>query len=216
MPVEKTDRRVLRTRRQLREALITLILEKGYDTVKVEDITDRADLGRTTFYLHYRDKEELLLDSIEVIADELKARIGINALENSAGNQATIPITERGGAGILMVMRHAAANSTLYRIILNGGAAAHVLNHIRTLLADTARQVIEYRLQQFQPPVVLTVPMDVICAFFASSLLGFITWWLDNALPYTPEEMADYFANIFFNGLRGAVPGGSIGPLTTG
>ena len=53
----RTDRRTNRTRRQLREALLALILEKGYDSITVEDITGRADLGRTTFYLHYRDRK---------------------------------------------------------------------------------------------------------------------------------------------------------------
>ena len=69
------DRRGRRTRRQLKEALFALILEKGYDAVTIEDITGRADLGRTTFYLHYRDKEELLLEAIDSIANDLIARL---------------------------------------------------------------------------------------------------------------------------------------------
>ena len=59
MKSNKPDRRVNRTRRLLREALLALIMEEGYDAVTIEEITDRADLGRTTFYLHYRDKEDL-------------------------------------------------------------------------------------------------------------------------------------------------------------
>lgn len=61
MSDKQLDRRVRRTRRALQDSLTSLILEKGYDAVTVEDITDRADLGRTTFYLHYKDKEELLI-----------------------------------------------------------------------------------------------------------------------------------------------------------
>ena len=68
---KKTDRRVLRTRRALREALLSLILEQGYESVTIEEITDRADVGRTTFYLHYRDKEELLLECINGAVDDL-------------------------------------------------------------------------------------------------------------------------------------------------
>ena len=71
----RLDRRVSRTRRQLRDALMALILERGYNMVTIEDITDRADLGRTTFYLHYRDKDELLIESLEAIAQDLKAQV---------------------------------------------------------------------------------------------------------------------------------------------
>ncbi len=75
MNIKKSDRRVSRTRRSLREALMSLILEKGYDAVTIEDITTRADTGRTTFYLHYRDKEELLLESINEVVDGLFTQI---------------------------------------------------------------------------------------------------------------------------------------------
>ena len=57
--MKKVDRRVRRTRRLLRDACIALILEKGYETITVEEITERADVGRTTFYMHYRDKEDV-------------------------------------------------------------------------------------------------------------------------------------------------------------
>src|SRR5512133_4407009 len=74
-PEKALDRRARRTRKQLKEALFALVLEKGYDGVTIEDITERADLGRTTFYLHYRDKEELLLESIDSISEELMEQI---------------------------------------------------------------------------------------------------------------------------------------------
>src|SRR6266511_3052594 len=66
------DRRVRRTRRTLHEALIALILERGYERVTVQDILDRADVGRSTFYAHYRDKEALLLTSFDDVRDELR------------------------------------------------------------------------------------------------------------------------------------------------
>src|SRR5258707_301232 len=56
---EPADRRVRRTRRALREALVALIVERGYEKVTVQDVLDRADIGRSTFYAHYRDKDDL-------------------------------------------------------------------------------------------------------------------------------------------------------------
>ncbi len=67
----KIDRRVQRTRQLLRDALMALIVEKGYDAISVQDITDHANVARPTFYLHYKDKEELLLSSVQEIYDDL-------------------------------------------------------------------------------------------------------------------------------------------------
>ena len=66
----KMDRRVQRTRKLLRDALMSLIMEDGYDAVSIQDITEKANLGRATFYLHFKDKDELLLDVMEQFIDD--------------------------------------------------------------------------------------------------------------------------------------------------
>ena len=60
----RPDRRPERTRRSLRNALIALMTEKPYESITVEDIINRADVGRSTFYTHYRDKDALLMDNL--------------------------------------------------------------------------------------------------------------------------------------------------------
>jgi len=69
------DRRVRRTRRALREAMLDLMEEKGYDQVTVEELTDRADIGRTTFYLHYSAKQDLLLEQFGELLDQLVVQL---------------------------------------------------------------------------------------------------------------------------------------------
>ena len=66
----KTDRRIQRTRQSLRTALLELIKEKDYDAISIEEITERANVGRATFYLHYKDKEDLLLEEFSEMANE--------------------------------------------------------------------------------------------------------------------------------------------------
>src|SRR3989337_4369074 len=66
----RPDRRIQRTRQALRRTLMELIKEKGYDSISVEEITQRANLGRATFYLHYKDKEDLLIDEFSELANE--------------------------------------------------------------------------------------------------------------------------------------------------
>src|SRR5512139_3713844 len=74
--LKKIDPRVIRTRQLLRDALVSLIAEKGFDAITVQDIADRATLNRATFYLHYQDKHDLLINSLHDAIDELMADIG--------------------------------------------------------------------------------------------------------------------------------------------
>ena len=197
----RPDRRVTRTRRHLREALMQLILEKGYDAVTIEDITERAELGRTTFYLHYRDKEELLLESIEATAQELYQQI-----YPEKGPQGPSSPQE-GLHAIERVFTHAAANSLLYRIILKGGAASKVRHTILNFLSEAALPIFERNLPN---PRMFPVPLQAVSSYFAASLLGFLTWWLEEETPYPPEEASRYFTQLFLFGLRGLHDGSKL------
>lgn len=79
----RNDRRVLRTRKLLRESILALVLEKGYDDISIQDITDRANLGRATFYLHYREKDDLLADLIRQFMEEFIASGPQNSSDKS-------------------------------------------------------------------------------------------------------------------------------------
>lgn len=194
------DRRARRSRRLLKEALFALILEKGYDAVKVEDITERADLGRTTFYLHYRDKEELLLESIDGIAEDLLARL--RPPQWHAG--------ESGASGfvldaILIIFRHAHENAQLYQIILRGEGAGRVSGRLHSIISGRATALIHERIAVGGLPVDPQVPLDVYANYFAGALLALVTWWLEAGMPYPPEEMAGMFNTLFFAGGRAAL-----------
>ena len=67
-----------RTQRNLRDSLTTLILERGWDAVTVRDVCEHADIGRSTFYLHYADKESLLLSGFEVLHEELATLMNVS------------------------------------------------------------------------------------------------------------------------------------------
>src|SRR6266705_7027751 len=73
--MRKEDRRVRRTRESLHDALISLALEKNYDSITVQEILDRADVGRSTFYVHFSDKNELLISEMDNLREELSAAI---------------------------------------------------------------------------------------------------------------------------------------------
>ncbi len=195
----RQDRRISRTRRQLREALMALILEKGYDAVTVEDITARADVGRTTFYLHYRDKEHLFLESITQIADELAAQMVAlfpqSLSEDQMGDHAMRPI--------LLVFRHAAENADLYRAMMRGEGGLIATNRLRELTAGYALQFMRLFLKGAQT----ALPLEVVASYFAASLLGTVTWWLEAGMPYPPDEMAVMFRRLAMRGVWEALGG---------
>jgi AcrR family transcriptional regulator len=207
VPTNRTDRRTNRTRRQLREALTALILEKGYDGVKVEDITNRADLGRTTFYLHYKDKEELLLEAIDTVAEELKEQIGLDGKGSAIQLAPGGPFPgQPGKAAVCFVFRHAAENATLYRMILGGEGAPTALRRLRDIISEAAGDFYSrLNILEGREPGDPTLPRQVVNVCFATSLLGLINWWLEKDQPYPPEEITEYFFRLFLDGARPAL-----------
>src|SRR5689334_22964558 len=147
----KMDRRKVRTRQMLRSALIALILEKGYDATTVEDITNHANLGRATFYLHYRDKEELLVSTLQNIFDELVKNLKPISLESDPTAQAQA----------LIAFQHAAENRDLYRVMLSGQGSGSLIRRVREYLSNILRQRIEGLLQQL-PPGAMPIPVEIL------------------------------------------------------
>jgi AcrR family transcriptional regulator len=200
MEEKKTDRRISRTRRLLRTALLELILEKGYDAVTVEDITGRADLGRTTFYLHYKDKEDILFENINEMIADLTAHIAQIPLpawkmsEIISANDTTTP------PPILLVFQHAAEHADLYRIILRGTGSPDAVTRLHANIVSSVNRFMEVKAAHGNKHLTMSVPMEYFANYFASSLLGVVTWWLENGLPYSPEEMAGMFQKMFFMG----------------
>jgi len=107
------DRRVRRTRRILIEALIALILEKGYSKITVQDILDRADVGRSTFYDHFRDREALLVACFDNVRDE--SRREIDAMPGASPPDPACPAAA--------IFAHAQRRRPVYRALCGNRAA---------------------------------------------------------------------------------------------
>lgn len=186
---DKVDRRVQRTRKLLSEAMQELILEQGYEATTVVEITERANLGRATFYLHYKDKEDLLLSSLESVFNDLVYR-----LEASTTRDWRLI----GQGAIDLAFEHAAENADLYRIIFSGHGAWSISRRIRDYIAAYAQRVIEAA--QAEAGVLPRLPAEVPANYIAASLLGTIAWWLERDMPFSPAEMAETFRLLNFQG----------------
>jgi len=212
MNARKNDRRVNRTRKALREALFDLIREKNYDQITVEEITERANLGRTTFYLHYRDKEDLLLEDFIDLIDEMVSKAvadkPLQRLKTRIAQPSTDPkppIDRNLFRPNLIIFQNAARNADLLRIILHNGGAIKIGERLREIILKAVQQLAVANQQNRDLDIKFEMPVEVIANFYAGSLLGLISWWLDNDEPYTPEQMTLFSQRLFFLGLFDAL-----------
>ncbi len=209
MQPHKQDRRVNRTRKNLRNALMSLILEKGYDSVTIEDITNRADVGRTTFYLHYKDKDDLLIENIDSTMDEFVEQISnvpLSAWSMSLGDENNLG---EGLSPVLLVFQHALENVDLYRVILRGEGVARAQNQIRSVISGAVQDFLNSWIDKDNLVLNSTVSLDFFTNYFAGSLIGILTWWLEQEMPYEPAKMAVMFQQMFYPGAKevlGVVP----------
>ena len=200
----KTDRRIQRTRQGLRLALLELINEKRYDSISVEEITERANLSRATFYLHYKDKEDLLVDEFNEIVNE-RARIIANipfsdwlpALENP--NQST---ENKPATPLLMVFQHIMNHADLYKVILRNEKSDRTLERLRKIITQSINDFMQQKLQDDPIPILFEVPIDLLASYFSGALMSCVDWWFEQNLSYSPEEMTRMFQRLFFPGAR--------------
>lgn len=176
---EKQDRRVRRTRRLLCEAMLALLVERDYENITVQEITERADLNRATFYHHFNNKDELLAAALEARFDELVASFGELPEGEALLNDRTPEI---------LTFRHVAEHAALYKVLLSDRGMSQVIYRI---IAYTARFAEDKLLNAKRSHKSARIPEPIIAHHIAGSLFSLMSWWLANDLPYTPEDMAE-------------------------
>lgn len=189
---QTADRRVRRTRKNLAEALVSLILERGYNRVTVQDILDRADVGRSTFYAHFRDKEALLLSCFDGLHDELARDLD----EMTPGRMPDDPAQPS-----LAIFAHADRHRNVYQALCGRHGGQVVQRHMHDLIAS----LLTAHLAPHLAAPAARVPAPVVVEHYASALLGVLTWWVRHDFPYPPAEMARMFGLLANPGVMTAI-----------
>ena len=186
MTEKAPDRRTQRTRESLIHALLALIEEKHYDQISVQDIVEHANVGRSTFYAHYENKDDLLNSGFEHLLDSL-----VQWIQVSEDGQLVFDTT--------MLFRHAHRHYEIYRTLIWGTG-------FKLLIEDghaTLSEKIETRLKDVLPAEQLEgTPLPVFAYTLAGALLALLKWWLDNKMPYPPEQMDAIFQRLMMPGMR--------------
>lgn len=176
----KSDRRVKRTRKRLQKALIDLIGERDFDAITVQDIVDRADVGRTTFYLHYDSKDDLFMSCHQAIVSQF--HFGPHYAHSREAMLASQAPPEMARA-----YRHLKeAWSALYPI-LQGKDGPLILRRIR----DRSAEEIEDSLRAAFAEDNSAISYDVLANYLSGAQLALVYWWLEKRRPHTAEEIAE-------------------------
>jgi AcrR family transcriptional regulator len=188
-PNKRADRRVERSQKLLRDALKSLVSEKDYDEIAVQEIIDRANVGRSTFYTHFRDKDELLVSGIH----EMIGSVPLSASATSGKQYEkllwfSLPIFKAIGyhrySGEARMGHPGEA-----RMGRKGQAVLHA--HLQSVLARRIADEVKKDLASRTAGG--PIPRDLLVPYVASTFILVLDWWVASRRKLSPEEVNDLF-----------------------
>lgn len=180
------DRRVMRTRTALFDALVALIRRKDYDRITVEDILGEADVGRATFYAHFTSKDDLLRRSLDRLRQLLLA-----ALDGRPNPP--FPL-DPGWSPSRALFEHVAEFSDVRSALAGGRGAAILRSAIDEVIAGVLRETMP-------PGPVGGMPRELAILHVVSTIDTVLRWWLEHRRDMRPEEADALFRQLAFAGL---------------
>jgi AcrR family transcriptional regulator len=181
----KQDRRSQRTYRLVSSAMMELLSEKPYEAITVQDILDRANIGRSTFYAHYYDKEDVLESITEQMLDLFS-----RGMQQTEDRPELLPGLE--------LFRHAQHMNKQLQVLLKGQSGEVLLKTTQALLSTNIEQNLAKTLSEKRSP---SVPIEVISQYLAGAFLNLLKWWLEAEMPYSPERMDEMFKQLALPGV---------------
>ncbi|MFT3710876.1 MAG: TetR/AcrR family transcriptional regulator [Archangium sp.] len=171
------DRRVARTRRTLLEAFVALMVERGWDNFGVRELCERADVARSTFYLHYADKEELVAGSIDDLRRGLRAQLAAQP-------------QRKGPLGFsLALAQHAHEQRRLFIAVVGKKSGLFVQRKFRDMVFQLVREDLQAVLREGPA-------RDAAIAFITGALLELLTWSLESRSSPGAEETDRLFLTM--------------------
>lgn len=180
------DRRTKKTRNALLDALISLMFEKNYDTILVQEILDRANVGRSTFYTHFGDKDELLADGLHDLRDLLRDAQMAAPVPSGKSYERVIGFS-------LAMFEHVHDHLLLYRALVGGSGWVIVSRRIEEILVqlmkEEARGIFKRRASS-------EIPFELFIYFLGATFMSVLTWWSNFARPLPPKEINALFREL--------------------
>jgi AcrR family transcriptional regulator len=186
MTEAKEDRRVQRTRLTLRSAMVSLIREKGFEALTVQDIIDRANVGRSTFYSHFKSKEDLLTGSVAMMRSTLR-RIQRQATSRpaNAGEPAFVFVHE--------LFAHVEQHREVFAVMVGKRSGTVFQQHLHQMLVDLVRDELRGLASRRKHD---TMPFEATVQYVAGGLLGLLVSWQDRMTKVSADEMESIFRRM--------------------
>lgn len=186
----KVDRRVRRTRRLLSEAFIELVKEKGYEAITVEDIVARADIGKTTFYVHFKGKRHLFEEVVEIYFKKWRHEVLVHMKDEQAYTKPDATV-----AAFEFAHREAA----FFQLVFQDEIPIFVQRKLHNSFSELIQSLLEHLVGQLE--LTPTIPVEFMAEHSTGALLAVIKWWLVKGVDrYSAEEMAFMFRQLHLNG----------------
>ncbi|MEF2967151.1 TetR/AcrR family transcriptional regulator [Paenibacillus sp. M1] len=184
---KKTDLRILRTKQSIRKAFYELIQEKGYESITIQDIADRAIINRNTFYLHYQNKPDLLETCINELLSELKDAVVLCPVSM---NPFSISILE---TVMKTVLEHISCNKTFYYAML---IEENRIYQFRAKMENIIKDKLNGVGDPSQGQSHLAISKELLLEYLVSAFMGVVNWWIKNDQPLSVEEASSQFSRI--------------------
>jgi AcrR family transcriptional regulator len=185
------DRRVARTRATLHHALISLILQKDYDAITIEEICETANVGRSTFYAHYTDKDHLHRHGIE----NLRSVLAEQRKDDLAGSST---VEARRLSFSRTFFEHAQDRRDLFRALAGSRGGAVAFSTIRQIICEAVRD--ELATIAGRGPTD-SIPREVIVQYIVGAFMAVLTWWLDQGAKLPAQRVDAMFQHLAFEGV---------------
>ncbi len=184
---QKQDRRSKRTRNLLHNAMIELIIEKPYASITIQDIIDRAGVGRSTFYAHFQDKDDLATSNMEYIIDNLAQHLEQDEVPDI---QHIIPS--------LTLFQHVEEHKEIFEALVRGQGFNLFLEKGQDHWRRKFEEQLEFFLPEGREP---KVPLAVVANYMAGNLMFFLKWWADSKSSVSPEQMHEIIQQLVMPGV---------------
>lgn len=192
------DRRIQKTRTLLRDALASLIREKPYDEIVIKEILDRANVGRSTFYTHFRDKDELLASGInDMLGPVHAAELPASGKGHERIIRFSLPVFEH-------IHRHRQRHAGVAGIGTRGWAVVH--ERLQKVLAGLIADDLGKSSQARKRPTG-QIPPDLLIQYIASTFVLVLNWWVESNSPLSSKEINDLFRALILPTLSGGTDG---------
>ena len=180
IPGKTDDSRAKKSRDELAWALIALMHDKSYDDISVLDICERAGVGRSTFYSHFTDKDEMFVRHIVLFGDMMGQRLNWDPAANAFRFD------------LKFVLTHVREMRPVYDSLARSRKVDLVVGVWRNKFAEG----FERRIRESRGADAQALPADLLAWHLASTAITLLTWWLDHGYPLDAQAMEDHFHRL--------------------